>query len=53
MCFNSPYGFGVAETDISEPGFKFLKMPTGRRVNDDGLISSGALHFTNTVTESL
>ena len=45
--------FGIGEADISELGFKLLKMPPGRRVDDDGLIPAGALHFSNAVAESL
>jgi hypothetical protein len=39
--------------DISELALKLLKVPPGGRVNDDGLILSGALHLPDAVTESL
>jgi hypothetical protein len=46
-------GRGCGEPHISGLVFEFLKMPDGRRVDDDGLISTGDLHLPNAVPESL
>jgi hypothetical protein len=44
--------FGTPNPHIGELPLKLLKMPSRRRVNDDGLIPSGTLHFSNAVSES-